>query len=135
MNETYNEYQQFLTAKNKNNANDMNKKNYKKMIEEDKRNELDNVPKNQQIINRKDVQSLGITFIYKFIYYFNFIFIIGSYVILLIIWTNYFLRKGNVFTLINKNCKLETAIYRALNGYDLMLFHNISIESYHQSLY
>ena len=128
LNETYNEYQQFLTATNKNNANDMNKKNYKKMIEEDKKNELDNVPKNHQIINRKDIKSLGITFKYIFIYFFNLIIALGSYVILLYIWTDYFSRKGNVFTLINKNCKLETALYRALNGYDLMLFHNITIE-------
>ena len=33
-----------------------------------------------------------------------------------------------MFTLIKKNCHLETAIYRVLNGYDLMLFHKIPIE-------
>ena len=37
LNLIYNEYQQNLTSKNKNNANDMSKKNYKKIIEEDKK--------------------------------------------------------------------------------------------------
>ena len=127
LNVIYNEYQQFL-AKNKNKTNDMNKKNYKKIIEEDKRNELDNIPKNQRIINRKDIKSIGITFFFIFMYYFNLIIVFGLYILLVILWTNYFSKKGNLFSLINKNCQLETGIYRALNGYDLMLFHKIPIE-------
>ena len=84
LNKIYNDYQQSITSKNKNNASDMNKKNYKKIIEEDKKNELDNVPKNQQIINRKDVKSLGITFIFIFMYYFNVVGVLGFYVMLVI---------------------------------------------------
>jgi hypothetical protein len=129
LNYIYSDYQQFLTSKNKNNAIDMNKKNYKKIIEENKKNELDNVPKNQRIINRKDVKSLGITFIFIFMYYFNVVGVVGFYVMLVIMWSNYFTNKGNIFNLINKNCRIETGIYRALNGYDLMLFHNITLEN------
>jgi hypothetical protein len=44
-------------------------------------------------------------------------------------WSNYFSNKGNIFNLINKNCEIETGIYRSLNGYDLMLFHNITLEN------
>ena len=129
LNYIYSDYQQFLTSKNKNNAIDMNKKNYKKIIEENKKNELDNVPKNQRIINRKDVKSLGITFIFIFMYYFNVVGVVGFYVMLVIMWSNYFTNKGNIFNLINKNCRIETGIYRALNGYDLLLFHNITLEN------
>ena len=128
LNTLYNDYQQFLTSKNKNNAIDMNKKNYKKIIEEDKKNELDNVPKNQRIITRKDVKSLGITFIFIFMYYFNLVAVLGFYVLLVVLWTNYFNQKDNLFSLINKNCRLETGIYRALNGYDLMIFHNLTMD-------
>ena len=126
LNSLYNDYQQFLTSKNKNNAIDMNKKNYKKIIEEDKKNELDNVPKNQRIITRKDVKSLGITFIFIFVFYLIMISVLGFYILLIVLWTNYFKQKENLFSLITKNCKLETGIYRGINGYDLMIFHNLT---------
>ena len=129
LNKIYSDYQQSITSKNKNNASDMNKKNYKKIIEEDKKNELDNVPKNQRIINRKDVTSLGITFTFKLMFYINIICMLGLYVLLIILWTDYFSTKTEIFNLMNKNCQLETGIYRALNGYDLMLFHNITLEN------
>jgi hypothetical protein len=54
---------------------------------------------------------------------------LGLYVLLIILWTDYFSTKTEIFNLINKNCQLETGIYRALNGYDLMLFHNITLEN------
>jgi hypothetical protein len=128
LNSLYIEYQQFLSAKNKSNAMEMNKKNYKKIIEDNKKNELDNVPKNQKIITKKDVKFLGITSIYYFMYYITTIMLISLYVLVFFIWNDYFSKKTNLFSLITKNNHLETSIYKAINYYDLMIFHCITLE-------
>ena len=128
LNSIYIEYQQFLSAKNKSNAMEMNKKNYKKIIEDNKKNELDNVPKNQKIITKKDVKFLGITSIYYFMYYITTIMLISLYVLVFFIWNDYFSKKTNLFSLITKNNHLETSIYKAINYYDLMIFHCITLE-------
>ena len=128
LNSIYNDYQEFLTIKNKNNANEMNKKNYNKAMEDDKKNELDNVPKNQRIITRKDVKTLGITFKYIFLFYINIVIVIGLYTMIVILWTNYFSKKKNLFSLIQKNNNLEMSVYKAMNGYNLMIFFNLTIE-------
>jgi hypothetical protein len=41
---------------------------------------------------------------------------------------NYFSQKSNLYTLIQKNISLEMSIYRAINVYDLMIFHNYTID-------
>jgi hypothetical protein len=107
---------------------EMNKKNYKKIIEDNKKNELDNVPKNQKIITKKDVKFLGITSIYYFMYYITTIMLISLYVLVFFIWNDYFSKKTNLFSLITKNNHLETSIYKAINYYDLMIFHCITLE-------
>jgi len=126
LNNLYFNYQQFLTTKNKNNV--MKKKNYKKMMDENKRNELDDIPKNQRIMSKEEVKELGITYIYKLVYFISFILFLASYIILLCLWMNYFYQKSNLYTLIQKNISLEMSIYRAINAYDLMVFHNNTIE-------
>ena len=103
LNNIYNNYQQYLNAKNKNNSNEMNKKNYKKIMNENKKNELDNIPKNQQIISVNEVKSLGLTFIYVFMYYVNLFFILFFYLLLLFLWIKYFNLKNNLFYLMSKN--------------------------------
>ena len=130
LNNLYINYQQFLTTKNKNknNVNLMNKKNYKKIMEENKKNELDDIPKNQRIMSKEEVKDLGITYIYKLVYFISLIVFIVSYILLLYIWMTYFSQKSNLYTLIQKNISLEMSIYRAINAYDLMVFHNYTLE-------
>ena len=130
LNNLYTNYQQFLTSKNKNknNVNVMNKKNYKKMIDENKKNELDDIPKNQRIMTKEEVKDLGITYLYKLIYSIGLIIFGISYILLVYLWITYFSQKSNLYTLIQKNISLEMSIYRAINVYDLMVFHNYTIE-------
>ena len=128
LNNIYSDYQTYLTNKNKTNAIDANKKNYKKLIDNNKKNELDNIPKNERIMTKKDVIALGITFLYRFTYYFNFFIFVAAYVILLAFWTNYFTQKKNLYELIQKNILIESSIYRAINIYDLMVFHNYTLD-------
>jgi len=128
LNNLYINYQQFLTTKNKNNSNAMNKKNYKKIMDENKKNEFDDIPKNKRIMSKEEVKELGITYIYKLVYYFSVILYCFFYIILLYLWMNYFSQKSNLYTLIQKNIALEMSIYRAINSYDLMVFHNYTLE-------
>jgi len=128
LNNIYSDYQAYLTIKNKSNPVDANKRGYKKLINDNKKNELDNIPKNERIMTRKEVIDLGITFIYRFIFYFNFLIFIIIYIILLIIWTNLLSNKKNLYELIEKNFLIESSIYRAINIYDLMVFHNYTID-------
>ena len=129
LNILYNSYQLHLTSKNKaNNAIEINKKSYKKTLNENKTNELDNIPKNQRIITRKDIRNLGITSIFIFMFLLNLFLILVLYVLLIIIWNNFFSKKENLFSLINKTRQIEITIYRAMNSYDLMFFHNFTID-------
>ena len=128
LNNLYGNYQQYLTIRNKNNAIDLNKKNYKKIMEDNKKNELDNIPKNQIIITRKDVKSLGITSIYLYIFYFIVVLVLGVFALLLSLWKNYFTQRTSLYSLLEKNIVIEDNIYRAVNSYDLMIFQNLTID-------
>ena len=130
LNTLYNNYQQYLNSKNKNNSSEMYRKNYKK-IEEEKKNKLE-VPKNHRIMNRKDVRTLGITFKFTFLYYFCLITLFGIYTVLIILWNKFFSIEDNLFNLYSKNNLLENAIYRAINSYDLMIFHNLTLKDVSQ---
>ena len=127
LNDIYNKYQHYLTSKKKSNANDMNKKNYKKIADNNNKNELDDIPKNQRIITRKDVKSLGITFIFIFMYFLNLFFVLTLYGLLLFTWIRYFTKKKKLYNLMNKNMSLEISVYRAINSFDLMIFDNLTI--------
>ena len=52
-----------------------------------------------------------------------------------IIWYNYFKTKNDLYTLINKNCNLESSLYRAINIYILMIFNNSTISEVTQKIY
>ena len=61
----YNNYQQYLNAQNKirNKGKEINKKSYKKISNsENEKNEMDNVPKNQRLVRKKDNQFLILIF-------------------------------------------------------------------------
>ena len=126
LNSIYIKYQQYLSSRNKNNAINSNKKNYKRTIE-DKKNEIDNVPKNHKIVMRTDIKSFGITSKYGFIYYFNLILIIGLYILLIIQWKDYFKKRDKLSTLNQKNTQLEMTLYKAINGYHLMIINDFSL--------
>ena len=130
LNALYNNYQQFLTTKNRN-SSETYKKNYKK-IDEEKKNELDNVPKNQRIIKRQDIKILGITFKFTFLYYFSLITLLSFYITLIILWKQFFYVQNDLFVLFSKNNLMESTLYRAINSYDLLIFHNLTIEEISQ---
>ena len=125
----YSKYQQYLTEQNKNNANDMYKKSYKKISNnENKKNEMDNIPKNQRIVNRNDIRNLYITFKYLLSIFITLLLLIGSFAALMIIWKNYFLVKTNLYSLIKKNLSVEASLYKSIGFYDLMIFQNYTID-------
>jgi cytochrome b subunit of formate dehydrogenase len=126
LNEIYSKYEQFMKSKIKN-SNEMNQKKYKSYDSKDKKNELDNVPKNQRIVNKEDIKRLGITFVFKSLYYFYFLFCFALFVVLIILWLNYFSKNYNLYTLIQKNLILESSLYRSINLYELMIFNNLTL--------
>jgi len=128
-------YQKFLSSKNKiNTIIDINKKKYK-YSEENKKNELDNVPNNQRILSKKDVRNLGITFIFLLLLYIYTIFHLFIFCILIIFWYNIISEKNTFYNLIEKNLNLEYSLYRAINSYNLMIFHNHTIEEVSKILF
>ena len=126
LNGIYSKYEQFMKSKNKN-SNEINQKKYKNYDDKDKKNELDNVPKNQRIVNKEDIKRLGITLVFNSLYYFYFLFCIALFVILIILWLNYFSKKNNLYSLIQKNLTLESSLYRSINLYELMIFNNLTL--------
>ena len=125
----YNKYQQYLTEKKKNNANDLYKKSYKKISNnENKKNEMDDVPKNQRIVNRNDIRNLYITFKYLLSIFIILLLIIGSFIFLIMLWKKYFVINTNFYSLLKKNLSVEESIYKATGTYDLMIFRNFTLE-------
>ena len=125
----YSKYQQYLTEQNKNNANDMYKKSYKKISNnENKKNEMDNIPKNQRIVNRNDIRNLYITFKYLLSIFITLLLIISSYIVLMITWEKYFLVNTNLYSLIKKNLSVEASLYKSKGAYELMVFRNFTLE-------
>ena len=126
LNGIYSKYEQFMKSKNKN-SNENNQKKYKNYDDKDKKDELDNVPKNQRIVNKQDIKRLGISFVFISLFFFYIFFCIVIFAILIILWLNYFSKKKNLYSLIEKNLTLETSLYRAINLYELMIFQNLTL--------
>ena len=126
LNGIYSKYEQLMKTKNKN-SNENNQKKYKNYLDKDKKNELDNVPKNQRIVNKDDVKRLGISFVFICIFYFYLLLCIVLFVILMILWSNYFSKKKNLYKLIEKNLTLESSLYNAINLYQLMIFNSLTL--------
>ena len=68
----------------------MNKKNYKKILEE---NEFDHVPKNLRILTKNNIAKLNITFKYIFSFLIIFIFAFAIFIALIIYWNGYLTLK------------------------------------------
>ena len=129
INKIYNKYQQYLTAQNKNNMNEMNKRGYKKMINnENKKSEMDNIPKNQRIVSKKDIRNLHLISSYLISLMTILIIFLGSYTSIMLMWINHFKRQNDLYILIKKDFKLESAIYDAISIYDLMIFQNYTLD-------
>ena len=125
----YSSYQKYLTAQNKSNANASYKKNTKKISDIDnKKSEMDNIPKNQRIVNRMGLRSLHISNKYIFMIILSFLLLVGSFTFLIILWKNFFIISTNLYSLIKKNLSVEASLYKSMNFYDLMIFHNYTIK-------
>ena len=124
----YSSYQKYLTAQNKSNANAAYKKNTKKISESDnKKSEMDNIPKNQKIVNRRGLRSLHTSNKYIFMIILSFLLLVGSFITLIFLWKNYFIINTNLYSLIKKNLSVEASLYKSMNFYDLMIFHNYTL--------
>ena len=133
INSLYDNYQKILLSSNKKNY--INKNDYKKVLNKDKENDLDNIPKHHQIIARKDIKLLRINFIFVYIYNFNVLLIIIFYSLLIILYSKYFKRKNNIYKIIDKNTSIEIFIYRAINFYHLMIFQNYTIKEIESNIF
>ena len=136
LNTIYTEYQQYLNAINKNEQMEMAKRGYRKNSdEENKKNEINNIPKNQRIVSKKDFKNLNIVNKYLIIFYIILLITIIIYAYFTILWVNYFETKSNLYKLMEKNYNLETSVYRAINIYNLMVFNNFTLEEVSQNIY
>ena len=123
----YYNHQQYLNSQNKikNKGNEINKKSYKKMSNsENEKSEMDNIPKNQRLLRKKDIKNLNITNIYLIPIIIGCAFLIILYLVLIILWENYFSFSSNLYSLIKKNLSVEASLYKSINFYDLMIFQS-----------
>ena len=137
LNKIYSKYQRIEMKKIKNEKMKINKGAYinyenKENKENDK---YKNIPKSQIIINKEEIGQLKITNKYYIIIFFVIIMTISLYIILLILWTNYFHLEANLYNLINKNTGLETTVYRSINMYYIMIFNNYTFSEVSQKIY
>ena len=126
----YNNYQQYLNAQNKirNKGKEINKKSYKKISNsENEKNEMDNVPKNQRLVRKKDIKNLNITNIYLIPIIIGFALLIIVYLVLVILWKGYFSLSSYFYSLIKKNLSVEASLYKSINFYDLMIFQSFPL--------
>jgi hypothetical protein len=137
LNKIYSKYQRIEMKKIKNEKMKINKGAY--INYENKENKEDdkfkNIPKSQIIIKKKEIGQLKITKKYYIIIFFVIIMTISLYIILLILWTNYFHLEANLYNLINKNTGLETTVYRSINMYYIMIFNNYTFSEVSQKIY
>ena len=125
----YNNYQQFLIIKKKKEAREAEKRGYK-MKNEQKvdMDETEEVPKSQRLLNKKNVRQLKILGRYIITYLILIIIAIFIYIFTMLYWNNYFKKQNNLTKLLDKNIRLETSIYRAINIYYMMVFNNMTLK-------
>ena len=137
LNKIYSQYQRIEMKKMKNEKMKMNKGAY--INYENKENKEDdkykNIPKSQIIINKSQIGQLKVTSKYYIIIFFVIIMTISLYIVILILWLIYFNIETNLFILINKNTGLESAIYRSINIYYIMIFNNYTFSEVSQKIY
>ena len=127
LNTLYNDYNQYLINKNKLALIDSNKKNFIKKNTEPK-NGMEEIPKDQQIISRKDIDKLKINNKYEYVLFLILAVILIIYSSFLYLWIDYFSLKTKLFNIIDKNSRVENACYEAFNMYELMIFNNYTLE-------
>ena len=135
LNNIYNEYQQYLTTKNKNEAMELAKRGYRKYSEDERKKRQINIPKNQRIINKKEIKNLNIVNKYLIIFYILLIILVILYIFLTIFWLNYYSIKNNLYKLIIKNYNLETSVYRSIIIYNLMVFNNYTLSEVSKNIF
>ena len=128
LNSIYNEYNQYLINKNKSAMINSNKKNLNKKNALEEEKDIDEIPKNKQLISIKDINRLNINNKYQIVLLFLVIIIIVIYLIFLFIWLQYFSKRAYLFNIITKNAKLEESCYEAVNMYELMIFNNYTLD-------
>ena len=122
LNVIYNEYNQFITNKNKANIHDLGKKSL------NKKNEDVNYLKKQQMITQKDIVNLNLNKKYLYTLLVLIIIVLIIYFCFLFLWMDYFSKKVKLFNVITKNAKVEKSCYEAINIYELMIFNNYTLE-------
>jgi hypothetical protein len=127
LNTLYNDYNQYLINKNKIALIDSNKKSIIKKNTEPKKG-MDEIPKDQQIISRKDIDKLKINSKYEYVLFLILAIILIIYSTFLYLWIDYFSLKTKLFNIIDKNARVENACYEAFNMYELMIFNNYTLE-------
>ena len=132
LNSLYSNYQQFISS-NKRRILANNKK--RKSMINDKDNELENIPKHQIVLTKKDVKYLKVNVKYRYIYYFNILLILCISSMFIILFSKYFSRKKNIYNIMDKNTSVEVVIYRAINFYHIMLFQNYTIEEVNKNIF
>ena len=135
INHIYNNYQQFLINKRRKEVRDAEKKGYKLKYEKLKLKDSEEVPKNQMILTSKNVRNLKILNKYFIIYFSLILIAICLYLFMIFFWNDYFDTEVNLYQLITKNTNLETAIYRAINLYYMIIFNNFTIYDATKILY
>ena len=131
----YSKYYKYILKKNKNETKELSSKAYAKLDKEKNKSEMDNIPKNQRIVNLSQIKNMNL--VNKYIYA-NFFIIITSiilYASLLIKWLNYFQKRRHFLLFIDKNTKLEDSAFRIINIYYLMIFNNFTLNEINQNIY
>ena len=127
LNILYNDYNQYLIYRNRIALIDSNKKNLNKKNSELKKG-IDKIPKEKQIISRKDIYKLKINNKYEYVLFLILAIILIIYCTFLYLWIDYFSMKTKLFNIVNKNARVENACYEAFNMYELMIFNNYTLE-------
>ena len=139
MSSIYNNYQQYLINKKKKEARDAEKKGYKMNTKNEQKSkkikESEEVPKNQRIVNTSNVRSLRLLTKYFIIYIILILSAIVLYILSMIFWYSYFSQQKNLYIILEKDTTLETAIYRAINVYYMMIFNNFTVDYATEVLY
>jgi len=126
LNKIYDEYNKYILDNKKNNINNSSIKKNDKNLKENKK-DMD-IPKNQQNITIKDINKLDINHKFGKLLLIVSIILLLIFCFLLLIWIDYFSKKGKIFNIMQKNADLEAACYEALNIYELMIFNNYTID-------
>ena len=128
LNLIYSEYNKYLINKNKNAILNNNKKYLNKKSYKEDKNNMENIPKHQQLISMKDIKRLNINNKYQIVLIILLIIIFIVFILFLFMWFEYFSKRTNLFNIITKNAKLESSCYEAFNMYELMVFNNYSLD-------